>query len=53
MVVVMHTLTSKRLAEPFCLVEEGLAILDEDDPDHEWSSEVLNVLVAMQCYTEN
>jgi hypothetical protein len=44
----VRALTSKRLAEAFRPVEEGLAILD-DDPNSKLSSEVSrNVLEAMQ-----
>jgi hypothetical protein len=44
---------SKRFAEAFHLVEEGLAILYEHDPHSDRSSEVSqNVYEAMQYYTE-
>jgi hypothetical protein len=46
---VVHRLTSKRLAEAFHLVEAGLSILDEGNPNSEQSSKVSrNMSAAIQ-----
>ena len=47
----LRTLTSTRMVEAFHLIDMGLAIFDEDDPNTEYSSRVArNVLADVSCY---
>jgi len=47
----LRTLTSTRMVEAFRLIDMGLAIFDEDDPNTERSSRVArNVQTDLSCY---
>ena len=47
----LRTLTSTRMVEAFRLIDMGLAIFDEDDPNTERSSRVArNVQADLSCY---
>ncbi|GFG29801.1 hypothetical protein Cfor_00232 [Coptotermes formosanus] len=49
----VRTLTSKRLSEALRLFDEGLLILEENDPNTERSSKVKrDILASLTCYSE-
>ena len=52
-IAVEQTLTTKRLAQAFQLIDQALQIFNQDDPNHERSSRVnRSVLGSINCYKE-
>ncbi|XP_042230534.1 tigger transposable element-derived protein 1-like [Homarus americanus] len=51
--ITQRTLTTKRMAEAFNMIQQGLQIFSDDDPNREHSSEIQrNIDDSLACYNE-